>query len=166
MSRAPKLTSLQKLFNISRKTWRMKLVFCLQVSSNWYYHFGLCVVKPAQITQNKKFAVLSHYLKKEVSDEVDILHADKHKSFLQIDTMIFDGRRSSIPKVPKITSLQCLYNISERKLEMKLSFCMQINIEVSCKLISTLSTSKFPTRGYCHYWWAWSSIIKVLRVTS
>ena len=26
-----------------------------------------------------------------MSDEVDFLHADKHESFLQIDTMIFDG---------------------------------------------------------------------------
>ena len=25
------------------------------------------------------------YLKKEVSDEVDFLHADKHQSFLQVD---------------------------------------------------------------------------------
>ena len=28
------------------------------------------------------------YLKKEVSNEVDFLHVDKHKSWLQIDTMI------------------------------------------------------------------------------
>ena len=26
-----------------------------------------------------------------MSDEVDFLHADKHGSFLEIDTMIFDG---------------------------------------------------------------------------
>ena len=25
---------------------------------------------------------------------------------------------------------------------------------------------KFPTRWYSHYWWAWSSIIKVLKETS
>ena len=31
------------------------------------------------------------YLKKEVSDEVDSLHADKHESLLQIDTMILMG---------------------------------------------------------------------------
>ena len=31
------------------------------------------------------------YLKKEASDEVDFLHADKHESLLQIDTMIFNG---------------------------------------------------------------------------
>ena len=26
-----------------------------------------------------------------MGDEVDFLHADKHESFLQIDTIIFDG---------------------------------------------------------------------------
>ena len=31
------------------------------------------------------------YLKKELSDEVDFLHADKHESLLQIDIMILMG---------------------------------------------------------------------------
>ena len=35
---------------------------------------------------------------------------------------------SSIPKVPKRASLQCLRNISKNKLEMKMTFWMQINI--------------------------------------
>ena len=48
------------------------------------------MARHAQITQNNKFAISLQYLKKEVSDEVDFLHADKHESFLQIDTMIFD----------------------------------------------------------------------------
>ena len=43
------------------------------------------------ITQNKKFANSLKYLKKEVSDEVDFLHADKHESLLEIDTMILMG---------------------------------------------------------------------------
>ena len=46
----------------------------------------------------------SHYLKKEVRDEVDFVHADKHQSslqvdfntlsikiFLQVDTIIING---------------------------------------------------------------------------
>ena len=44
--------------------------------------------------------------------------------------------------------------------------CMQINIKVSYKLISTIWVSKFPTRWYYHNWWAWSSILKILKVTS
>ena len=49
------------------------------------------MTRHAQITQNNKFAISLQYLKKEVSDEVDFLNIDQHQSFLQIDTMIFDG---------------------------------------------------------------------------
>ena len=40
----------------------------------------------AQSTQNDKYAISLQYLKKEVSDEVDLLHADKQRSFMQVDT--------------------------------------------------------------------------------
>ena len=43
-----------------------------------------------QISQNNKLVISLSYLKKEVRDEVNFLHADKHESFLQTDTMIFD----------------------------------------------------------------------------
>ena len=79
-----------------------------------------------------------------MSDEVDFLHAGKYESLLQIDSNDFDG--SSIPRVPSIASLQCLYNISKKKLKMKLIFWIQINIKVSQKFISTLWVSKFPIR--------------------
>ena len=48
----------------------------------------MCVARHAQITQNNKFAISQIYLKKEVSDEVDFLHVDKHESLLQINTMV------------------------------------------------------------------------------
>ena len=43
------------------------------------------MVKHSQSSQNRKFAMSLEYLKKEVRDEVDFLHADKHQSFLQVD---------------------------------------------------------------------------------
>ena len=61
----------------------------------------MCVAKRAQITQNNKFAISLKFLKIEVSDEVDFLHADKHESSLQIDRMIFDGDGQAFPKFPK-----------------------------------------------------------------
>ena len=61
----------------------------------------MCVASHAQITQNNKFAISLQYFKKEVSNEVDLLHADKHVSFLQIDTVIFDGDSQTFPKFPK-----------------------------------------------------------------
>ena len=48
----------------------------------------VCVVRHAQIIQNNEFAISLEYLKKEVNDEADYLHADKHESLLQIDAMI------------------------------------------------------------------------------
>ena len=42
------------------------------------------MVKHSQSFQNSKFAMSLQYLKKEVRDEVDFLHADKHQSFLQV----------------------------------------------------------------------------------
>ena len=48
----------------------------------------MCVARHAQITQNNKFVISLQYLKKEVSDEVDFLHADPHEILLQINAMI------------------------------------------------------------------------------
>ena len=59
------------------------------------------MARHAQITQNNKFSISLQYLKKEVSDEVDIFHVDKNESYLQIDTMIFDGFGQAFPKFPK-----------------------------------------------------------------
>ena len=42
----------------------------------------------AQITQNSKFDISLQFLTNEVIDEVDFLHADEHKGFLQINTMV------------------------------------------------------------------------------
>ena len=48
----------------------------------------MCVTRHPEITQNRKFAISLQYLKREVNDEVDFLHAGKHENLLQIDTMI------------------------------------------------------------------------------
>ena len=45
------------------------------------------MTRHAQITQDNKFAISLQYRKKELSDEVDFLHADKHESLLQIHSM-------------------------------------------------------------------------------
>ena len=73
----------------------------------------MCVTRHSQSTQNNKFAISLQYLKKELSDEVDFLYADKHEGLQQIDPLILMGM-VSIAKVPEISSLQCLYNISKR----------------------------------------------------
>ena len=35
-----------------------------------------------------EYTIYLQYLKKEMSDEVDFLQADKHQSFLQVDTFL------------------------------------------------------------------------------
>ena len=55
-----------------------------------------------------------------MSDTVDFLKADKHENLLKIDTKIFWWVWSSIPKVPKTESFQCIYNISKEKLWIEL----------------------------------------------
>ena len=65
----------------------------------------------------------------------------------------------------KFPSFQWIYNISKKKLEIKLIFWMQIKIKVSQVDFNTLDI-KFPTRWYCHYWWVWLSILEVLKGTS
>ena len=105
----------------------------------------MCVARHAQITQNKKFAISLPYLKKEVNDGVDFLHAGKHENLLQIDTMIlmemfkhFQGFQNS-----KFTmSVQYL----KKEIRNEVDFCKQINIKVTYKVISTLWAPNLATR--------------------
>ena len=45
----------------------------------------MVMVKHSQSSPKSKFVMSLQYLRKEVRDEVDFLHADKHQSFLQVD---------------------------------------------------------------------------------
>ena len=86
------------------------------------------MTRHAQITQNNKFAISLQYLKKELSDEVDFLHADKHESLLQIDSMILMGivkhsQSSQNSKFP--ISLQYL----RKKVEGEVDFLLVIFLQ-------------------------------------
>ena len=48
------------------------------------------IVEHSQSSQNSKFAMSLQYLKKEVIDEVDFFHEDKHQTFLQVDLNTLD----------------------------------------------------------------------------
>ena len=69
------------LFNISIKTWGMKLIFCLQINTKVFYKMivslWVCVARHAQSTKNKQFTISLQYLKENMKDEVDFLPADK-----------------------------------------------------------------------------------------
>ena len=104
--------------------------------------------------------------------QVIFLHVHKHQNLLKIDTKIF-WVCSSIPKVPKISSLQCPYNIPKKRVRNEIDFFHAdkhqsflpvdfntLGIKVFYKVISTIM------KTWKAWWWEWSSILKVLKVTS
>ena len=149
-----KITGLLFLCNILRKKWVMQLIFCMQISMKAcfkviYTLILMEMVKYSQSSQNSMFAVSLQYLKKEVRDEVDLLHEDVfYKLISTVWASKFSTRWyyhywwawSSIFKVLKVTSLQYFYNISKKNLGMEFIFCMQINIKTS-------------TSWHYHFWW-------------
>ena len=113
----------------------MKLIFRMQINIKLSHKLIPLIlvgmVRPAQITQNSKFAKSLLYLKKEVRDEVDFLC--RWASFSINWCNHFWWVWPEMPKVLKITSIQCLCNISKNWV-MKLVFCMVINMKVFYKL--------------------------------
>ena len=80
------------------------------------------------------------YLKKEVSDEVDILHADKHESLIQIGTMVLMGmaKHSQSSQNSKFAmSLQYL----KKEVRDEVDFLHVDKHQNTYKLISTLWAS-------------------------
>ena len=60
------------------------------------------MARHAQFTQRNTFAISLQYLKKKMSDEADLLHADKHESSLHESFYHdFDGDDQVFPKFPK-----------------------------------------------------------------
>ena len=101
------------------------------------------MVKHSQSSQNSKFTMSLQYLKKEVRDEVDFLHADKYQSFLLVDFInlgikvsckvilsLWMGmmKHSQITQSKKF-AIHLQYH--KKKSGMELIFCMHINIKVS-----------------------------------
>ena len=75
------------------------------------------IVKHFESSPNIKFTMPLQYLKKEVRDEVDFWHVDKHQSFLQVDfntlgikdaykVILYCWGWSSILKVLKVIGFQ------------------------------------------------------------
>ena len=85
------------LYNISRKIWWIKLLFCLQIKTKVFYKslvsLWVCVSRLAQSIQNNKFTISLQYIKEFGKNEVGFLLADKHQIFLEIDTIILDVTR-------------------------------------------------------------------------
>ena len=93
------------LWNIFRKIWGKKLIFCLQINTNVFYKMIVSllvfITRLAQSTQNNKFAIPLQYLKENRKNEVDFLPADKHQRFPKIDTIILGVCSQACSNYPK-----------------------------------------------------------------
>ena len=70
-----------------------------------------------------------------MKDEVDVLPADKHQRFLQIDTIISGACGQAYPNNPRY-QVWYFFAISKERIEwLTWVFYMQINMKVSCKLM-------------------------------
>ena len=72
-----------------------------------------------QITQNNKFAISFQNIKKEVSDEVDFVHAEKRESFLQINTIILIGMVKNSQSSPNNNFPMFLQDLKKKKKKKK-----------------------------------------------
>ena len=125
---------------------RKKLVF-MQISTKacyklmvWFWWGWSSIPKVLKIASLQCL----YNTQKKVKDEVNFWHADKHQSFLQVDTIII--YHSSILTLLKVISLQYIYNISKNKLGMEFVFCMQKFLQVGIILFdgSAETCPKYP----------------------
>ena len=106
----------------------------------WCYHFG-CVQKVlAKSAQNKWLAYLCNISRKAWGGggaEVEFLPANKHESFLQVDSIILGLLSQACPKCPKqvYNIFVISHNISRKTLRMNLIFCLQTNVKGFFKLL-------------------------------
>ena len=95
------------------------------------------MVKHFQSSQNSKFPMSLEYVKKEVRDKVDFLHADKRQSFPQVDfisykvILLLSMSMMKHSQSTQSNKFANLCNISEKKFGMQFIFCMLIKIKVS-----------------------------------
>ena len=174
MSKIPKITSLLFLCNMLRKKWAMQLIFYMQISMKgcyklilrYFYGYGQAFAKfPKKQICNvftislKKLEIKLTFLiqinipNSFLTVEINILGL---KVFYSVRGMIMKTWRlwwwkwSGILKVLKIISLQCLCNISKKKLWMGFStsdvsyrLLMKVARHVQSTKIGRLLTTNF-----------------------
>ena len=134
------------LWNMSRKSWWMKLVFCLQINTKVFYTIKVplwvCVGRHSQSTQNNKFAGSLQYLWSLffVCRWMSKVSSNWYYHF----KFVWPG----MPKDPKWQVCYFFCYILRKNCLIKYIFCMQISMKGCYKLI-------------LWFWWGWSSIPKV-----
>ena len=91
--------------NISRKKQMANFIFDMQINIKVFYKlilsFWVFVARHTQSTQSKKFACLYNISRKMGRIKLLFLLADKHKSFLQVDSITLGTHIPVCPKCSK-----------------------------------------------------------------
>ena len=119
----------KQVCNISRKTWRMKLIFCLQVkvkkvSSAWYYHF-ICVWPwMSKLRKIPSLLFLCNFLRKKWVTKLIFCVEISMKAWYKLIQWFWWGW-SSISKVPKKSkfAMSLRYLKKERRDEVDVFAC-------------------------------------------
>ena len=125
--------------------WQM-----LKVFSNWYYHFRCVWPGMSKLPKITSLLFLYNMLRKKWVMQLIFYMQISMKACYKLILRFFDGYGQAFPKFPK-KQVCNVFTISLKKLEMKLTFLMEINIKVSEQFILTLWASKFST-----IWQTWS----------
>ena len=105
--------------------WQM-----LKVFSNWYYHFRCVWPGMSKLPKITSLLFLYNMLRKKWVMQLIFYMQISMKACYKLILRFFDGYGQAFPKFPK-KQVCNVFTISLKKLEMKLTFLMQINIKVS-----------------------------------
>ena len=135
----------RKLVPVLRKKWVMNLIFCTQISLKaWKLQIDTMIlmgmVKHSQSFQNSKLAMSLHYLKKELRDEVDFLHWDKHQSFNKLALSFLMEVAKLVQSTQNRISVIFLKYTKKKKWQILLCSIVMQNIQIfygvqSCSLL-------------------------------
>ena len=127
---------------------------------------GVCVTRHAQVTHNNKFTISLQYLKKEVSDEVDFFIQISIKLSYKLMPWFLMRMDKPSQNYPNGKFVINIFTILQNK-SQRLSWLLRVNNHQS-SLQADFNTLiiKVSSWWYNQFWWAWSSILKLLKVTS
>ena len=119
--------------------WQM-----LKVFSNCYFNFRCVWPGMPKLPKITNLLFLYNMLRKKWVIQLIFNMQISMEACYKFVLRFFDGYGQAFPKFPK-KQVRNVFTISLKKLEMKLTFLMQINIKVPYQLISTVLASKFST---------------------
>ena len=127
--------SVYNIFTISQEkhegwSWFFACWQMLKVFSNWYYHFRCVWPGMSKLPKITSLLFLYKMLRKKWVMQLMLYMQISLKDCYKLILRFFDGYGQAFPKFSK-KHVCNVFAISLKKLEMKLTFLMQINIKVS-----------------------------------